>query len=79
VTNDGVRLWVNGVQVINSWVNRSTTATKTSTAISLTAGQQYAITMEFYENTGAAVARLKWQTPGSTTYPAIPKANLYPD
>jgi YVTN family beta-propeller protein len=78
-TNDGVRLWVNGVQVITSWINRSTTATKTSAAINLTAGQQYAITMEFYDNTGAAVARLKWRKPGTTTFPAIPKTDLYPD
>ena len=79
VSNDGVRLWVNGVQVINSWVDRSTTATKTSAAINLTAGQQYAITMEFYDATGAAVARLKWLKPGTTTYAAIPKASLYPN
>ena len=50
-----------------------------STAINLVAGQQYAITMEFYDNTGAAVSRLKWLKPGTTTYAAVPKASLYPD
>jgi len=79
VSNDGVRLWVNGTQVINSWVDRSTTATKTSAAISLTAGQQYSITMEFYDATGAAVARLKWLKPGTSTYATVPKASLYPN
>ena len=37
VSDDGVRLWVNGVQVINNWTDHSST-TNTSAAISLTAG-----------------------------------------
>lgn len=76
VSNDGVRLWVNGVQVINNWTNHATT-NNNSAQISLTAGQRYAIKMEFYDNTGAAVARLRWKTPGQTSYVAIPKTRLF--
>ncbi len=79
VSNDGVRLTVNGVRVIDAWTNRSSSVTKTSAAITLKSGQSYAITMEFYDNTGAAVAQLKWLRPGKTSYATVPKANLYPE
>ena len=45
--------------------------------IALTANQKYSITMEFYENTATAVAKLYWETPGQTTFVQIPKAWLY--
>ncbi|MCX5673341.1 MAG: PQQ-dependent sugar dehydrogenase, partial [Planctomycetota bacterium] len=46
--NDGVRLWVNGAQVINNWANHSTTATNNSAAVALTGGTRYPIVMEYY-------------------------------
>ena len=55
VSDDGVRLWVNGVQRVNHWNNHS--AFEDSGTISLTAGQRYSIRMEYYENTGSATAR----------------------
>ena len=45
--------------------------------ITLTSGQRYTIKMEYYDNTGAAVARLRWKTPGQTSYVAVPKTRLY--
>ena len=75
-TDDGVRLWVNGVQVINNWTNHAAT-TNTSTTIALTGGTRYTIKMEFYENGGQAVAQLRWKTPGATSYVAIPASRLY--
>jgi hypothetical protein len=38
---------------------------------------RYAISMEFYENTGKAVAQLRWKVPGTTAYVAIPATRLY--
>jgi hypothetical protein len=35
--------------------------------------------MEFYDNTGAAVAKLKWKTPGQTAYVRYRPRNLYPN
>jgi YVTN family beta-propeller protein len=75
-SDDGVRLWVNGVQVINNWTNHSATL-NTSAAVALIAGNRYAITMEYYENGGRAVAQLRWKTPGTTSYVAIPASRLY--
>ena len=48
VSDDGVRLWVNGVQVINNWTLHSAT-TNTSSTINLAANTRYAIRMEYYE------------------------------
>ena len=39
ISDDGVRLWVNGVQVINNWTDHSST-TNTSNTITLTAGRE---------------------------------------
>ena len=49
----------------------------TSVAITLTAGTKYDIKMQYYDNTGAAVAKLLWQRPGQTTYAIIPQAQLF--
>ncbi len=74
--DDGVRLWVNGVLVIDNWVDQSAT-TRTSAAVTLVAGTKYDIRMEYYEHGGDAVAKLLWAYPGQTQV-AIPKAFLYP-
>ena len=76
VSNDGVRLWVNGQRVVNNWTNHGTT--ENSGTIALTAGQRYAITMEFYEDTGNATARLLWSSP-STPKAVVPNARLFPE
>jgi mono/diheme cytochrome c family protein len=75
-SNDGVRVWINGVLVIDNWTSHATT-TNNSPTINLTGGTRYAITMEFYDGTGAAVARLRWKRPGQTSFVAIPASRLY--
>lgn len=76
VSDDGVRLWINGVQVINNWTDHAPTVNN-SVAIPLTAGAKYDIRMEFYEHTLGAVARLLWAYPGQAQQP-IPQSRLYP-
>ncbi len=75
VSDDGVRLWVNGQRLVNNWTDHGTT-TNTSAAIKLTAGQRYTVTMEYYERGGGAVAQLQWLRPGATAYVVIPEGNL---
>jgi YVTN family beta-propeller protein len=77
VSDDGVRLWVNGTRRINNWNNHSST-TNTSKAVTLTGGQYYTIKLEYYENTGSAVIQLLWRTPGTSTYVVIPQSQLAP-
>jgi YVTN family beta-propeller protein len=77
ISDDGVRLWVNGVQVINNWSDHAAT-TNTSGTVNLVAGQRYDIRLEYYERSGQAVMRLRWLTPGSGTYVTIPGSALFP-
>ncbi|MCC5642546.1 PQQ-dependent sugar dehydrogenase [Nostoc sp. CHAB 5824] len=72
--DDGVRLWVNGQQIINKFVDQS--ATEYSGAIALVAGQKYDIKLEYYENTYNAVSRLAWSS-SSQTKEIIPQSQLY--
>src|SRR5262249_16479524 len=74
LTDDGVRLWVNGQLVINSWINQG--ATERNGSITLTTNLQDII-MEYYENTGNAVAKLSWSS-ASQVKGIIPMSQLYP-
>jgi len=74
-SDDGVRLWVNGQQLVNNWTAHPTT--ENSGAIALTAGQRYDIRLEFFENRGGATARLLWSS-ASVPKAVIPASRLYP-
>ena len=78
VSNDGIRVWIDGVQRINNWTAHGST-TNTSGAVNLVAGTRYTITVEYYEATGQAEARLRWLTPGNSSYVAIPVTQLFPN
>lgn len=55
VTDDGVRLWVNGQQIINEWVDRRPTE---STGEITLPGGTVEVKMEYFENVGGATAKL---------------------
>jgi PA14 domain len=74
-SDDGVRLYINGQLVINDWTAHSAKQ-DTSAAISLAAGEPYAIRMEYFENTGSATAQLSWSSP-QVTKAIIPKTALF--
>ena len=75
-TDDGVTLDVDGVRRISSWVNQAAT-NRTSGSFTLSAGP-VAIAMDYFDSGGGATAQLKWKTPGSSSFVAIPAANLSP-
>jgi len=77
-SDDGVRVWVNGVQLINNWKDHSAT-TNTSSTINLVGGQRYSVTVEYYEKGGNAVIRLRWLPPGTSSYVAVPRTSLFPN
>ena len=72
VSDDGVRLWVNGTLVINNFTDHG--PTENTADVALIAGQSYPIRMEFYENGGGAVARLHWSSPSTTRRPVVASA-----
>ena len=72
--DDGVRLWVNGKLIIDSWlVQRPTEHTGT---IALTAGQRVPVVMEYFENQIGALAKLSWSGP-NVPKTFVPKARLF--
>jgi fibronectin type 3 domain-containing protein len=74
-SDDGVRLWVNGQELINDWTPHG--ATNDFGSIALVAGQRYDIKVEYYQDMYAAQISLSWS---STTTPGqiIPASVLYP-
>jgi lysophospholipase L1-like esterase len=75
-SDDGVRLWVNGVLVINQWINQAPTVVTSSTTLNFSAGTLYRVVLEYYDSGGGAVARLRWAYPGQATQ-VIPQGRLY--
>jgi RHS repeat-associated protein len=81
--DDGVRVNVDGTWVYDHWSDQQLGAPGYGTAKSLTAGQAYPITVEYYDNTGVAAVQLwvknpanqqfivppSWLTPGASSLP----------
>ena len=76
VTDDGVRLWVNGQLLIDKWVGQS--SIPWSGNIALTGTDKYDLVMEYFEQTGNAVAQLYWSNATTVGYSPIPQSQLYP-
>ncbi|OAI47763.1 hypothetical protein AYO44_08975 [Planctomycetaceae bacterium SCGC AG-212-F19] len=74
-SDDGVRLIVNEQPVVDNMTNHSLTAN--SGTVSLAAGQKYLIEMDYFDNTGTAVAQLSWKRPNGVSE-IVPTAQLYP-
>ena len=75
--DDGIRVWVNNVLVIDNWADQAATTT-TSAPLTLTAGVAVPIRVEYYENTGSATARLLWQVPNAPGFVPVPASRLRP-
>ncbi len=73
-TDDGVRLWVDGQQIIDNWKDQP--PTEKAATKSLTAGQRYPIQMDYYEDKGGAVAQLSWSSPSEQPKEIIPASQL---
>jgi hypothetical protein len=71
----GARVWVNEQLVVDDWnchAERETPAT----TVTLVAGQHYLIRVEYYQNHGAARAKLSWSSP-STPKRMVPQSQMY--
>jgi PKD repeat protein/glucose/arabinose dehydrogenase len=75
VSDDGIRVWVDGVPVINAWFDQS--PTEHSGTIALQAGQRYPIRIEYYDESVGALARLLWSS-ASQPKQVVPASQLFP-
>jgi N-acetylmuramoyl-L-alanine amidase len=73
-SDDGARLWVNGVLLIDKWLDQS--AEWRSASIALAAGQKYDLVLEYFENGGDATCQLYWSA-YSLLKEIIPVTQLY--
>ena len=74
-TDDGVRLWVGGLLIIDKWVNQAASPANTGIT-TLVAGQTYDIEMQYYENFGTASAKLYWSST-SQALQTVPATALF--
>ncbi len=78
--DDGTRLSINGVpfaSCINDWTLHGVVERICATTFALTAGQQVAITLEYYEGPGVSFISLLWSS-ATTPKQVIPQAYLFP-
>ena len=64
LSNDGGRLWINGVLLTDKWMDGQDT--KVSAPITLQTGRLYPIKFELYEGAGSARCKVEWVTPSGT-------------
>jgi len=76
--SDPRRIGLDGRRIADHWAAHAT-ANDDSPVIALMKNQRYAITMEYYDDKGTAVARLRWLRPSQATYAAVPATRLYRD
>jgi hypothetical protein len=74
VSDDGIKLIVNGQTLINDWTDHAPRTD--SGSINLVAGQKYAIEVDYYQDLGGATAQLFWSSP-STAREIVPQSQLY--
>jgi alpha-tubulin suppressor-like RCC1 family protein/chitodextrinase len=73
--DDGVRVWLDDVVVIDSW--KAQNLTDLYYTFTAQAGRRYGIRMEYFEQGGSAVAKLSWLSVHEP-YQPIPTTQLYP-
>lgn len=73
--DDGTRLWVNGVSLVNDWTTHS--MRERSGQINLEAGKSYDIKLEYFEAYGRSSVALLWSYPNVAKV-VIPTKSLTP-
>ncbi|GAA3920401.1 RICIN domain-containing protein [Hymenobacter algoricola] len=76
LSNDGLRLWVNGKKVIDTWDGNGG-GNNVGGSVSMAAGEKTTIKLEYYDEDGDARVELQWIPPGQAPQ-IIPSEHLYP-
>ena len=76
-SDDGVRLYVDGVLVIDNWTLHGTTNNTSTSTFNWAADSYHDVVVEYFENAGYAVIQLSWSS-ATTTKQIVPQRFLYP-
>src|SRR5262249_20638410 len=60
-SDDGVRMWVNGIKVVDNFIDHS--PMEDMGPVALVANQKYDIHVEYYQDGGGALMQLSWSSP----------------
>ena len=75
ITDDGIRVWVNGKLIIENWSHHGDT--EDTGTIDLVAGRSYSIEIEYFQAGSGSIVQLGWVSP-HTARQLIPKDLLWP-
>jgi hypothetical protein len=75
VSDDGVRLWLDGKIVIENWTDHA--PTEDHATVELVAGRAVNLKLEYYQGGGGATARLRWTRPDGVSE-TVPAGRLLP-
>jgi hypothetical protein len=75
--DDGIRIKINNVSVVDSWIE-SGGAFRQSSPITLAAGT-VAVEVMYYENGGGQMVNFQWYTPNATAWAIVPSTVLATD
>ena len=64
-SDDGIRLWLNDLLVVDSWYNRG--ATTDQVELEMEADNKYSIKLEYFDNGGDAICQLLWEVPNDSS------------
>ncbi|WP_314455390.1 PA14 domain-containing protein, partial [uncultured Microbacterium sp.] len=78
MSDDGTRVWLDDVLLIDRWVDQGPTPAD-SYAFEARAGEVRRLRIEYYENLGGARVDLQWKLPGTGDFQVVPGAQLRPD
>ena len=74
LSNDGVRLWINGERIIDNWTDHG--EVEDTGKIKLEAGKKYDLKLEYFYNGGNGVTKLLWSS-ASQSKEVIPSHALF--
>jgi YVTN family beta-propeller protein len=76
LSDDGVRVWVDGKLLIDNWTAHAPTTD--AGTIDLVSGRSYAIEISYNNTGGPGDIHLRWQRPGDSAFSAVPISQLFP-
>ncbi len=75
-SDDGTRLFVDGVLLVNNWADQG--PTERSGSVTLDSSRTHDLVLEYYDSAGGAEVQFSWQSP-SQLKQVVPMSYLYPD